>query len=59
MNTITNYLKSVKEELKNVSWPTKKMTFSHTILVIAISIILALVLFYVDKIFHFILNIFL
>lgn len=58
MNTIVNYLKSVKGELKNVVWPTKKSTVNHTILVLAISVVIAVFLFELDNLFTSILNIF-
>lgn len=58
MNTIINYLKSVKSELKHVVWPTKKATINHTILVVIISTIVAIFLFEIDGLFAKILNIF-
>lgn len=58
MNSIVNYLKSVRAELKHVIWPTKKSTVTHTILVILISVVVALFLFELDNIFAFILGLF-
>lgn len=58
MNSIINYLKSVRGELKHVTWPPKKVTMTHTILVILISIFVALFLFELDNIFAKILAIF-
>ncbi len=58
MNTIINYLKSVRNELKHVVWPTKKATINHTILVVVISTIVAVFLFEIDGLFAKILNIF-
>ncbi|MEN9338345.1 MAG: SecE/Sec61-gamma subunit of protein translocation complex [Candidatus Parcubacteria bacterium] len=58
MNSIFNYLKSVKSELAHVVWPTKKATLNHTILVILISVVVAIFLFELDNIFARILNIF-
>ena len=51
MNKITNYLKSVSAELKNVFWPSKKVTINHTILVIAISVVVAFLFFGLDTFF--------
>ncbi|MEI6352750.1 MAG: preprotein translocase subunit SecE [Candidatus Nomurabacteria bacterium] len=51
MNSIINYLKSVKAELVHVVWPTKKATINHTVLVILISVFVAIVLFWLDNIF--------
>jgi preprotein translocase subunit SecE len=41
---LTNYIKTSVEEMKKVSWPTKKETYNYTLLVIGISIALALFL---------------
>ena len=51
MNSIINYLKSVKAELVHVVWPTKKATINHTVLVIIISVAVAILLFWLDNIF--------
>lgn len=51
MNKLVNYLKSVRAELKNVVWPTKKTTINHTLLVIGISIVVALFFFALDSLF--------
>ena len=53
MNSIINYLKSVKAELVHVVWPTKKATINHTLLVILISAFVAVLLFEFDNIFTF------
>lgn len=58
MNNIINYLKSVRSELKNVIWPTKRTTIMHTVSVILISIFVAIFLFEFDNLFTAILNIF-
>lgn len=58
MNSIVNYLKSVKGEMKHVVWPTKKTIINHTILVIIISTVVAIFLFELDGIFARILNVF-
>jgi len=49
--SITDYIKETKGELKHVSWPTKKQTTMFTILVIAISVIVAAYLGLLDYIF--------
>ncbi|MFA6340632.1 MAG: preprotein translocase subunit SecE [Candidatus Paceibacterota bacterium] len=51
MSKISNYLSETKEEMKHVSWPTKKQTMTFTILVIAISIFVAAYLGLFDYIF--------
>ncbi len=35
---LVNYLKSSRDELKKVTWPTRKETINHTALVIGISL---------------------
>lgn len=56
--SITNYLKSVKEELKHVVWPTRKALVIHTILVVVISLVVAIYLFELDNVFAFLLDLF-
>ncbi len=51
MNKITTYLKASIEEMKKVSWPTKKETTNYTILVIVFSLAVALFLGLLDYIF--------
>ena len=38
------FLKEAKEELKKVSWPSKKETWQKTLIVISFSLIVALIL---------------
>ena len=40
-NKAITYLKEAKAELKKVTWPTKKETTKHTMLVIGVSLALA------------------
>jgi len=44
INQITNYIKGSMEELRKVTWPTKKEIKNYTILIIAIC--LAFVVFF-------------
>ena len=53
MNKITNYIKGSVEEMKKVTWPTKKETYNYTLLVIGISIAVALFLGLLDYIFNY------
>lgn len=41
MSKLTDYLRETKNELKHVSWPTRKQATVYTVLVIAISIVVA------------------
>lgn len=51
MNKLTNYIKSSAEEMKKVTWPTKKETQNYTFLVIGISLAVAVFLGALDYIF--------
>ncbi len=39
-----DYLRDTRAELRHVSWPTRQQTINNTILVVAISIVVALFL---------------
>jgi len=51
-SSIIAYLKASIEEMKKVTWPTKKETYNYTLLVIFISIGVALFLGVLDLIFN-------
>lgn len=53
LEKITQYIKDSKNELKKVTWPTKKEVKQHTFLVIGISVGVALFLGLVDYILTF------
>jgi preprotein translocase subunit SecE len=55
-NKITNYIKGSIEEMKKVTWPTKKETINYTFLVIGVSLAVAIFLGALDYIFEFILQ---
>lgn len=44
MQKTFNYLKNVRGELKHVKWPTKREISAYTVVVIAISLLIAGVL---------------
>ena len=48
---IITYLKASIEEMKKVTWPTKKETYNYTLLVIFISLGVALFLGLLDIVF--------
>jgi len=52
MNRLTNYVKSSVEEMKKVTWPTKKETYNYTLMVIAVSLLTALFLGALDYVFN-------
>jgi preprotein translocase subunit SecE len=51
MNKLTGYIKSSIEEMKKVTWPTKKETQNYTFLVIGISLAVAAFLGALDYVF--------
>ncbi len=51
MSHFINYLKDTIAELKHVSWPTNKQSVVYTVLVIAVSIIVALFVGLFDFVF--------
>jgi preprotein translocase subunit SecE len=57
VNKIVNYIKSSIEEMKKVTWPTKKETYNYTLLVIVISLAVAAFLGGLDYIFSWLLKI--
>jgi len=56
MNKLVRYIKASVEEMKKVTWPTKKETYQYTLLVIGISLAIAAFLGALDYIFSFILE---
>ncbi len=44
MKKFIEYLKDTKGEMKHVSWPTKQQTIAYTILVIALSLFISVLL---------------
>ena len=59
MNKLATYLKGSAEEMKKVTWPTKKETKNYTLLVVGISLAVAAFLGTLDYIFTFALELFL
>ena len=56
MSRLSNYITETKEEMKHVSWPTRKQTTMFTVLVILISIGVAAYLGFFDYVFSIILK---
>ncbi|MCX6713908.1 MAG: preprotein translocase subunit SecE [Candidatus Vogelbacteria bacterium] len=52
MIKLSDYIKETKGEMKHVSWPTKKETTNFTILVIALSVAVGVLLGVFDFIFR-------
>jgi preprotein translocase subunit SecE len=53
---LTNYIKTSIEEMKKVSWPTKKETYNYTLLVIGVSVGIAVFLGALDYLFNWLLG---
>ena len=51
MSKLSIYLSETKDEIKQISWPTRKQTFLFTSLVVFISIIVAAYLGFFDWLF--------
>jgi len=51
MQRLINYIKDTRNELKHVSWPTKKQSVWFTVVVIIVSLVTAFLLGFFDFIF--------
>ncbi len=51
MSRLTDYLKDTKAEMRHVSWPTRRQAMVFTSLVVAFSVVVALVLGLADFLF--------
>lgn len=58
MNKLAEYVKSSINEMRKVTWPTKKETYSYTLMVIGISLAVAAFLGSLDYVFGWLLGIF-
>lgn len=58
MSKLSTYLTETREEMKHVTWPTRKQTFNFTMLVIFISIAVAVYLGFFDYVFSTVLKMF-
>jgi preprotein translocase subunit SecE len=56
INKALQFFQEAKVELMNVNWPTKKQTINYTLLVVAVSIVVALFLGGLDSVFSYILK---
>jgi preprotein translocase subunit SecE len=59
MKKVIDFVKEAKAELIKVNWPTRKQTLNYTILVVAVSLIVAAFLGGLDYLFSIILKDFL
>ena len=56
MSNIIEYLKETKTELRHVIWPGRRQTFYYTLIVIALSVVIAYYLGVFDYIFSLLLG---
>ncbi|MFA5478829.1 MAG: preprotein translocase subunit SecE [Candidatus Muiribacteriota bacterium] len=56
MKKISKFLSEVMAELKKVSWPGKKEIIISTNIVITLSLIAGLYIFFVDSVFNYLIN---
>lgn len=55
-NKTISFLRGVKAELKNITWPTKEDVIKSTQLVLGYMVLLALIVSVYDSIFHKVLS---
>ena len=55
---IKSYFKGVRAEMKKVIWPTKKQLVNYTLVVIAMSAVIAVLVYLLDLGIHGILSLF-
>jgi preprotein translocase SecE subunit len=48
---LTEYVKETRGEMKHVNWPTRSQAVNYTFLVIALSVVTALILSVADYVF--------
>ena len=58
MNKVVTFIQEAKEELLKVNWPSKKQTINYTLLVVAVSLVVAGFLGGLDWIFSYVLKTF-
>ena len=58
MNKIIQFVREAKAELLKVNWPSRQQTINYTLMVIAISIVVAIFLGGLDYFFGYILKTF-
>ncbi|MGB4437890.1 MAG: preprotein translocase subunit SecE [Sedimentibacter sp.] len=49
---VSNYFKGVKSELKKVNWPTKKELTNYTVVVLATTLAMTIVIWGLDLVFQ-------
>ncbi|MBR5521465.1 MAG: preprotein translocase subunit SecE [Oscillospiraceae bacterium] len=54
--SIKKHLREVKSEMKKIVWPTKSQVVNNTLIVIAVSLIAAVLIFGLDTVFGLVLQ---
>ncbi|MBO7244876.1 MAG: preprotein translocase subunit SecE [Alphaproteobacteria bacterium] len=49
--SMAQFVRQVKQEVTKITWPTRKETMQGSIIVIVMSVLIALFLFFIDMIF--------
>lgn len=52
MNSLTSYLKHVREEFRHIAWPSTRTAIAHTLVVILIAIAITVFVAVLDKVFE-------
>ena len=55
--SIGSYFSEIREEMKHVSWPTRRQIIAYTVIVIVISAAVAAYLGFFDYIFSFLMKV--
>lgn len=58
-NSLKRYFRGVKAEFKRVVWPSKQQLANYTGIVIAVSIVTALLIYAIDYVVQFLFSLFL
>lgn len=58
-NSLKRYFRGVKAEFKRVVWPTKEQLANYTGIVLAVSIVTALLIYAIDYLVQFLFSLFL
>jgi preprotein translocase subunit SecE len=54
--SIKKYFREVKSEMKKIVWPTKSQVVNNTLIVIAVSLVAAVLIFGLDTVFGLVLK---
>ena len=51
MQSLVNYFKDTKAELRHVSWPSPRQAVIYTVLIVAVCVVVSLILGFFDFLF--------